>query len=216
MQPAEWLQAIPAPGILQRYRDNLIHRRRYRIELTLTSYKLAIEDLVQECALIYAQVLPSQAFSLPVTIKDAIGRRYTIELSQHGFAIQKRAQLVIPSFDRWIKDGNLPQAKQAIDSLVALIAQRSSKGVQDSDPDLHKNAGLIGSSAVCIDIGSFYANPSISSPTEMKCDMKKIFHRFSEWLLKRSPELHHHLQSRLDSPEELYWSPPEELPSLSE
>jgi hypothetical protein len=209
MQPAEWLQAIPAPGVLQRYRDNLIHRRKYRIELTLTSYKLAAEKLLKECGLVYAQVLPSLEFSLPVTIVDAVGRRYSIDLSQHGFAIQKRAELVIPSFERWIKEGDIQQAKNAIDSLVALIAARSIKGVQDSDPDLHKNAGLIGTKAVLIDIGSFYANPSITAPAEMQRDMKKVFNNFSEWLSRRSPTLADYLTSRLETPEELRWSPSE-------
>ncbi len=209
MQPAEWLQTIPAPGVLQRYRDNLIRRRKYRIELTLTSYKLATEKLLQECGLVYAQVLPSPEFSLPVTIVDAVGRRYSIDLSQHGFAIQKRAELVIPSFERWIKDGDFQQAKSAIDSLVALITARSIKGVQDSDPDLHKNAGLIGTKAVLIDIGSFYANPSIADPTEMQRDMKKVFNNFYEWLSKRSPSLADYLKAKLESPEELCMSPAE-------
>lgn len=209
MQPADWLQQIPAPGILERYRDNLVRRRRYRIELTLTSYKLAAETLLQECGLVYAQVLPSADFSLPVTIIDAIGRRYSIDLSQHGFAIQKRAELVIPSFERWITEGDIQHAKCAIDSLVALIAARSVKGVQDSDPDLHKNAGLIGDTAVLIDIGSFYTNPAIATSAEMKRDLKKVFCHFSDWLAQRSPALRDYLQSRLDSPEELCWSPAE-------
>jgi hypothetical protein len=209
MQPAEWLLSFPAPGILQRYRDNLVYRRRARIELTLTSYKLASEYLINECGLVYAQVLPSSGFSLPVTIHDAIGRRYTLDLSQHGFAIQKRAELVLPSFDRWIKEKDLVHAKKAIDSLVALIALRSSKGIQDSDPDLHKNAGLIGTTAVLIDIGSFYSNPSITSSDEMSRDMKKVFNRFGEWLEKRSPELYNYLQTRLNDNKHARWTPPE-------
>ncbi len=201
MQPAEWLQNIPLPEALGRYRDDLVRRRRYRIERTLTSYKLAATTLLQECGLLYAQILPSKEFSLPVTIVDSLGRTYTIDLSQHGFALQKRAALVLPSFERWIAQGDIAQAKCAIDSLVALIAARSVKGIQDSDPDLHKNAGLIGHSAVLIDIGSFYRNPDISSPPEMQQDMRKVFNRFSEWLSARSPALHVHLQSQLEAPE---------------
>jgi hypothetical protein len=209
MQPAEWLHTMPLPGILKRYCDNLVRRRKYRIELTLTSYKLASDTLSQECGLLYAQILPSHDFTLPVTIIDSIGRHYTIDLSQHGFAIQKRADLVLPSFERWINNGKLDEAKLAIDSLVALIAKRSVKGIQDSDPDLHKNAGLIGNSAVLIDIGSFFANPSIACSSEMKSDMKKVFLHFSEWLSKRSCELHSHLLMRLESPEDVAWQAPE-------
>ncbi len=209
MRPADWLQDVPLPSFLQSYRDNLVRRRRYRIELTLTSYKLAAESLAQECALIYAQIRPNSSYSIPITIKDSAGRTYTIDLAQHGFALQRRANLVPPSFIRWIKDKDIASAKRAIDSLVALIAQRSSKGIQDSDPDLHKNAGLIGTSAIFIDIGSFYANPAIKNRAEMQRDLKKVFFHFSVWLSKRSPELRDYLQSRLNAPEELHWSPPE-------
>lgn len=209
MQPAEWLQSIPVPDFLKNYRDTLIQRRRYRITLTLTSYKLAAEQLLDECGLVYAQILPSDRFSLPVTIQDAIGRTYTLDLALHGFAIQKRAELVLPLFDAWIKSGNVAQAKQAIDSLVGLIVKRSSKGIQDSDPDLHKNAGFVGASAVLIDIGSFSSNPSITSIPEMRRDIKKVFHHFSDWLSIHSKELYDHLQTRLERPEELQWAPSE-------
>ena len=209
MQPADWLLKIPVPGAVGRYRDDLVRRRTYRIELTLNSYKIAAKTLLQECGLLYAQVLPSHEFNLPVTIIDAIGRRYTIDVSQYGFAIQKRAELVIPSFERWISQGDISSARQAIDSLVALIATRSSKGIQDTDPDLHKNAGLIGTTAVLIDIGSFFANPAIKQPSEMQRDMNKVFSRFSEWLSVHSPVLHSHLQHRLESLDDQPWKAPE-------
>lgn len=207
LQSADWLSSIPAFGIIRQYRDNLVHRRQYRIGLTLSSYKLAAEHLPDECALLYTQILPSSTYSLPITIRDAVGRTYTIDLAQHGFALQRRSQLVLPSFERWIKEGDLVQAKQAIDSLVALIARRSAKGIRDTDPDLHKNAGLLGKTAMFIDIGSFFATPSIAAPEEMKKDMKKVFSRFSEWLGKRSPELQNYLLAQLEDPLATEWAP---------
>jgi hypothetical protein len=201
MRPApSWFQEIPLPDSLAQYRDSLVARRDHRVSLALNSYKVAATTLRRECALIYAQILPSKQFSLPVTIRDGIGREYSIDLAAHGFALQQRADLVQISFRRWIAKNDMESAKKAIDSLVGVIVRRSKKEVQDSDPDLHKNAGLIGTKAVFIDIGSFHKNPKISSYDEMRSDMKKVFGKFSRWLSKESEELHAYLQERLESP----------------
>ena len=209
LQDANWLHFIPAFGVLRQYRDSLIERRNYRINLTLNSYKLAAERLPSECALVYAQILPSSSYSLPATIHDAVGRSYTIDLAHHGFALQRRGNLVIPCFEQWIRTHDLEKGKESIDSLVALIARRSSQGIQDTDPDLHKNAGLLNGKAIFIDIGSFYESAAISQTSEMKSHMKKVFSRFSSWLDRRSPELASHLAQRIENPESTRWTPPE-------
>jgi len=201
-----WLQALPLPDSLAQYRDSLVTRRDHRVSLALNSYKIAATALLRECALIYAQILPSNQFSLPVTIQDGIGREYSIDLATYGFAMQLRSDLVQPSFRKWIAKGDMESAKKAIDSLVGIVSRRSKKEVQDSDPDLHKNAGLIGTKAIFIDIGSFHKNPKISSHDEMRFDMQKVFSKFSRWLSEESVELHVYLQEQLETPWESKWS----------
>jgi hypothetical protein len=204
LKSVQWLEGLPCPQFCVKYRDSLVHRRKYRTNLTLTSYKLAAENLKDECALLYTQILPSGSYSVPVTIIDAIGRSYTIDLAQSSFAIQKRASLVLPSLEHWITSGDITSAKKALNSMVSLIKLRSSKDIQDTDPDLHKNAGLIGTTAIHIDIGSFHKNPSIRTEEAMKADMKKIFSRLLSWLEPRSSELHSYLKGlieTLDCPE---------------
>ena len=107
LKSAGWLRSFPAFGFLRQYRDSLIDRRKYRINLTLNSYKLAAEHLRNECALVYAQILPSSLYTLPATIQDSVGRTYTIDLAQHGFALQRRSDLVIPCFERWIQENDI-------------------------------------------------------------------------------------------------------------
>ena len=83
--------------------------------------------------------------------------------------------------------------------MIGLIKLRSSKEIQDTDPDLHKNAGLIGTTAIHIDIGGFHKNPSIHTQEAMKSDMKKIFDRLLSWLRPRSNELYIYLKERIDT-----------------
>ena len=197
MQPADWILSIPVPGCLSSYRDNLVKRRAFRISLTLQSYKIAAEQLPDECALVYTQILPTTTYSLPVTIVDAIGRTYTIDLAAHGYALQKALRLVPSSFDGWIKNNDMVHAKEAIDSLCTLMARRSAKGIQDLDPDLHKNAGLLGTKAAILDIGSFILNPKMATPEEAQRDIRKVFEHFSVWLQQKSPELASYLDEKI-------------------
>jgi len=207
MQPAApWFQAIPLPNSIREYRDSLVARREHRISLTLNSYKIAALSLRSECALAFAQIIPSKSYSLPVTIRDGIGREYAIDLADHGFALQRKADLIRSSFEKWIAKNDMDSAKAAIDSLVGIIAHRSRKEIQDSDPDLFKNAGLVGTTAIFIDIGGFHKNPKMTSQDEMKWDMDKVFRRFAVWLSENSEELHTYLQQRLESPWESSWS----------
>ncbi len=206
LQSVQWLEGLPCPEFCAKYRDSLVARRKYRTNLTLKSYKLAANSLKDECALIYTQILPSTTYSIPVTIVDAIGRTYQIDLAQSSFALQKKASLVLPSLEHWITCGDIASAKSALNSMVALIKLRSTKGIQDTDPDLHKNAGLIGTTAIHIDIGSFHENSSIRTEEAMKRDMAKIFNRLLIWVKPKSPELYAYLAKlieTLDCPE---WS----------
>jgi hypothetical protein len=206
LQSIQWLEKLPCPPFLAEYRKSLVNRRAYRTNLTLTSYKLAAEALKDECGLIYTQILPSDAYSLPVTIVDAIGRKYQIDLARSSFAMQKKASLVLPALEQWINSGDIASAKKALSSMVGLIKSRSLKNIQDTDPDLHKNAGLIGTTAIHIDIGSFHKNPSIHAEEAMKSDMKKTFNRLLVWLEPRSKELHTYLKGILETLDCPEWS----------
>jgi hypothetical protein len=208
MRELSWVHAIPLPQTIAQKRDFLLQRRAVRTNLSLNSYKIAQTSLKDECGLIFTQILPSSSYNLPVSLEDRVGREYTIDLSHYGFAIQHRLNLVLPSLRTWISENKIDEAKKALSSLVGLIVTRSKKGIQDSDPDLHKNAGLIGTTGVHIDIGSFSANPNISQIEKMRPDVQKTFRKLVLWLQDKSPELSLYLSELLKDPEEASWTAP--------
>lgn len=207
LQPADWLLSIPAPEILKPWRNRLVERRKYKLNLTVSSFAIARNLLKEECGILYAQVLPTKSYSLPAELIDSLGRVYEVDLADYGFAFQRKAKLIFPSLEEWISKGDIESAKKALSSLVGLMARRSSKGVQDSDPDLHKNAGLVGTTAIFIDIGSFHLNPAVKNTDEMKRDIDKISKRLESWLEKKSPELHEYLKELLNEPWNVTWTP---------
>jgi hypothetical protein len=215
LQSIAWIENLPCPNFCINYRNALINRRRFRTHLTLTSYKLAAYNLKDECGLLFTQILPSKTYSLPITLIDTLGRSYTIDLAQSSFALQKRADLVLPSLEKWISVGDLLSAKEALTSIISLIKARASKGIQDIDPDLHKNAGLIGTTAIHIDIGSFHQNPHIHETEPLKNDLKKIFARLLSWLEPRSKELATYVEESIESLDCPKWQAPKQDTSLS-
>ncbi len=211
LHPADWLYDVPTPSFLESWRNRLIERRRYKRNLTISSFVLAKTTLKKECGILYSQVLPESTYSIQATLIDAIGRTYKIDLAKYGFALQRKAQLVFPSLSSWIQSGDIESAKKALASLIGLMAARSKKGIQDSDPDLHKNAGLIGTDAIFIDIGSFHSNPKICERDEMKRDIQKISRGLLSWLENKNPELHAYLLTLLEAPWNVEWNPPKEM-----
>lgn len=203
--PADWLYEIPMPEMLLPWRNRLVERRAYKLQLTVSSFTIAGTILKNECAIIYSQVVPNNSYTLYTTIIDRIGREYRINLAEYGFAFQKKASLVFPSLAHWIETGDILSAKKALFSLIGLMAERSKKGIQDSDPDLHKNAGFIGTEALFIDIGSFHKNPKIREPNEMKRDLIKTSTQLLLWLEKKSPELYEYTNKLLENPSEISW-----------
>ena len=152
LKPIPWLEELPLVGFLDSYRNEQLQRRKTKVQATLKSYAIAHDLIPKECGLVFLQIVPSPHFHQDITFTDKIGRTNTLALENYGFMIQKKADLVFPTLERWIKEKKSIEAKQFLHSLIQLIVARSKKGVQDQDPDLHKNAGIIGHDAFVVGI----------------------------------------------------------------
>lgn len=198
LKPATWLENMPLKGSLEKWKNSTLEKRKKKIATALNSYKIAAQSLEKECGLIYLQILPSSSFHQHVRITDKLGRGHSIDLGQYGFILQRKAQLIYPTLGTWIKHNQIDDAKKALLSLVQLLVQRSLKGIQDSDPDLHKNAGFIGTDAVFIDVGGFQNNTAVHNPAVYKHDLYKITKNLRQWLKIQSPELNTYLEEQIE------------------
>ena len=197
LTPVNWLLKVPLPNSLADWRDQTTAKRQKKINDTLKSYRIAATTLRSECGLISMEILPTPQFHQQVKLIDKIGRSHIIDLGNYGFIIQDKADLIYPKLSEWIANDELAKAKKALRSVVSLIVQRSKKGIQDSDADLHKNAGLIGTKAIFIDIGSFHQNIAAKEKEVYIRDLQKITNKLDLWLQKMSPELAEHLQEQI-------------------
>ncbi|HXF28460.1 MAG TPA: hypothetical protein VN457_01300 [Chlamydiales bacterium] len=199
LKPVPWLENLNVPAFLDTYKRFHIKRRKQRAKLALESYKITHNLIPDECGCLFLQIVPSSYFHQPVTFTDKIGRTMTIDLAKHGFMVQKKADLLFPTIARLVQEKKMADAKTLIHSIVNLIVVRSKKGIQDQDPDLHKNCGCIGLEAQFIDVGSFHTNEKAKNPEVYVNDLKKISRRLRLFLEGVSPELVQALDQELQA-----------------
>jgi len=197
IRPVSWLKNIPLPPPIATIVKEQLDHRQSRCNLTLQSYKITHDLIPEECALVYLQISPTASFHQNVTITDRIGRTYTLDLANYGFMIQRRADLIYPAIESWIEKNKLDEAKKFIHSLITLLVKRNLKGVQDQDPDLHKNAGIVAGKPAFIDVGSFHMHEAAKRPRSYINDLKKVTFHLHEWLMAKSPELAQYLQGEI-------------------
>ena len=199
LQSVDWIKTLPLPKFLDRYRHEQVLRREKKQRTTVASYKIARDILPKECAIIYIQIVPTPHLDQMITFTDKIGRQHAINLGHYGFVVQKKARLVFPVFDELIRDGNEKEATSLINSIVEFMVCRSKKGIQDQDPDLHKNAGVIDGKVYCIDIGGFHENDRIKNKEVMKADIMRFTRRLYNHLKSQNSELSENLAQHLNS-----------------
>lgn len=182
MQEALWLHSVPTFGPLTSWKDLLIHKRTKRLQLSIKSYVLATSFLQRQCGILSYQLEPSSTHNLTVTLIDGIGRKHNVLLDRCGYVLQYKASLIFPTLSSWIDKNDFESAQKALRSLVSSISERSQMGIQDVDPDLHKNAGFLGTEALFIDIGSFTQHEKPLSKETFAYDIRKISKELSLWL----------------------------------
>lgn len=150
-----------------------------------------------DTGLIYLCTQPNAHFNRTIKLVDGWGIPYRFNLSQTGFALQKKADLLFPYFEALLKRGQIKEAKHGIDSLLSLISRRCQKGIGDRDPNLGINFGFIEGQAIEFDLGSYYSDPSLNSRFKIARELYFTTLLLQDWLEKHSPELLNHLLKKI-------------------
>lgn len=163
--------------------------RSARLESFFSSLKIAHDHLHEETGLLFLQLNPGNHFEKPLTLIDPIGNAHTVDLNQVTFALQKRAELFVPTLKKQLLEGNIEEFKQSVCSLLDLIVERTSKQVADCDPILKRNMGLLNGKALQIDLGSFTLDPGLKDPLSKKRTLFFETRKMRQLIKKRAPEL---------------------------
>ncbi len=191
-----WIDRI-VPEKLRRYRLQLLQTRHERFRSIFSSCRLAYEKLREDTGMLYLHLNPTKDKYKPLTIVDRMGIRHQIDLDKTSFVLQKRARLMLRTIKRQMSCKDLEGAKQSIRSMMLHLVRRSKQGIRDTDNALKRNYGDIGDKPVCIDVGSFILDPSLSEPKACQKELFRKTRRLRKWLRYHYPELFPYYQEVL-------------------
>lgn len=193
-----WILAhLPLPAKYAKLREKQRINREKKLLRDFSSYKLAYEELREESGLVFIHLNKTENLNLRLTVVDKLHIEHSLNLDQLEFVIQDRATLAFAHFETLIKENQISEAKESIDSMLHLLVSRCQKGIYDEDPRLHRNLGFVGAKAILIDVGRLRPDTARTSHAVYVNDVQAITDELRVWLLKHSPELAGYLQERV-------------------
>ncbi len=198
LQPPFWVTHLKWPRFLQSYKESKILRKSEELHKDFASYKIAYDQLRKETGMLYLHLNKTDSLKQTLTFYDKIGIQHRVDLDQMEFLVQRRAELVYPALAKMVEMEGIEAAKDALSRLISLLCLRSTKGIDDKDPDLNTNFGFIGHTPLQIDIGRFrIENATVHEEKVDRNEIIRITDNLNQWLQIRYPELSRHLESAI-------------------
>lgn len=193
-----WMRALPYPTFLKDIQHQREVAKKAKLFQLFGSFKLAYENLKEESGLIFAHLNTSKEWNTKVTLKDALGKKYCIDIDKYHFVIQRKATLLYPYLTSLIEKGDKERMRPALTALVELLKTRCEKGIADTDPALEKNLGFLEDhTPVFIDTGSFYYDVKIQNLKIAYSEIVFCLQPLRDWLASKEETLAEHLEREL-------------------
>ena len=185
----ECLLSWPLPAFMRKAFQKRVDYAAKKWQRDLQSYELAYEELKNETGLLYIHLGITSHLNEPIVIVDKLGIAHTIDLDRTAFAIQKKAESILPYLEHQIQAERLDEAKTALMRTVGLVRARCKMGIFDEDPRLHKNLGFIEGQPVFIDLGRFKRDERMKKREVQQGDLLVCTARLRSWLAEHEPSL---------------------------
>jgi hypothetical protein len=171
--------------------------RHDKLPLFFSSCTLAYRQFKERTGLLALHLNKTTHLQKKVTLIDKLNIAHQIDLDRVDFALQKRAELPYQRFRRLKKEGNLEAAQHSLNSLFELIALRCQQGIQDRDPNIRRNCGFLGDTAIELDLGSYTYDPLLATPKATRDTLDLQTRKLKRWIRKSYPELLPYFEMRL-------------------
>lgn len=187
------------PQFFQQWRQNKQRERQERLHKLFTSYWLAKKELEQESGVFYVHLNPVRCINKPVKLYNKIGVEYQLDINQVPFALQKKAEMVLPTLEQLLDEGHELDVQKRLDQIIAIIVSRVHKGISDIDGSwiIRNNVGFLETTAIHVDIGTFARSTEGNSKDDLQRDLKRL-QPLLEWLHRKNPVLETYLQKKID------------------
>ncbi len=193
-----WHALIP-PYLFDRYKEKKQWKRQDKIQRDFWSYKYALEVIPEQTGVLFVHLNPTEHLQRRLTFTDRLHIAHTVSLDAFDFVLQRRAEMISPAMLRMIRAGEIQEAKELIDNLCHLVLFRCMQGLEDRDPEVRTNCGLLGKEVIKIDVGRFSLNPALRSPERYQAELSKVIRPLQKWLRPESEELANYCEQAIRS-----------------
>lgn len=156
-----------------------------KIRIYPESYPLALQHLKEETGLLVVHLGRSDRIFPTVELTDKAGRRFSVDLNQVPFVLQKKGK---SSFYRALQTTHSnEELQQLIDSYLAFHTHRIAHCIADYDRDIKRNYCWDGTEIQYIDPARFFFEPRLKEEKRAQLEWWKATHRLRKWLVQHAP-----------------------------
>jgi hypothetical protein len=178
-------QLFTFPAFLHEILQKKREAKEQKLDSLYQSCKIAFEELHEESGILFLHLNPTKHLCKQVILHDKLKRVHRLNIDDYAFVIQKYGEQVYPYLTRLLERAKKKEAKEALESLVAILSSRLEKGITDHDAVIPKNAGFLRNQAFFLDIGEF-EKKSCENPY---LEIQKATDGLRRWLNEQDPEL---------------------------
>jgi hypothetical protein len=186
-----WMR-LPLPWPLTRYRLKKRVSREEKRTRDFLSTANAYKSLKEESGLIFVHLNKTDDLRQTLILIDKLGISHRINLDDFDFVLQKKAVMAYTHIDHLMREKKIPDAEEALSSLIHLLAEECRLKMIDRHPNIRKNFGFIDNKAVQIDSGRF-------KEIIEREGIEQTHSEISSWLKANHPSLVEHFESEYHS-----------------
>lgn len=193
LKPKLWVHFLRFPNFLDLYRKEEILHRRQKCEKTVKACFVAFERMQKRLGLLGLYFKKPTSHKLKV--RDKIGRKYQIDLSNTYYVIQKKADAFLAEALNNATSQN--DVEKIVDLFLEGITYRCQKQISNTDPNVFSNFALLEDHVVEVDFGDFFDNGSLIPPPLFNHEISRYAKSFRKWANKNMPEILLYFDERL-------------------
>jgi hypothetical protein len=196
--PKMWLNYVPIPRLLDRYRFEKIDKRIERLNNLFGSYRMAFDHYREEAGLVFLHLNKTSHFHKKILLSDSVGKKYQLDLDSMEFVVQSKATLVYEHLAKLLQNQDVDGAKEAIRSVLELVATRCKKGFADKDGGISNNYGFSNGKPVHIDVGGLFKEEKLKESFYYLQEVVRVSQKIESWVEMSYPEFLFKIETELN------------------
>lgn len=152
----------------------LVARRLKNLRWIFNGYKTAYQEFKEDSGLIFVHLNKTDHLKQSLTIVDAEGKEYLVDLDKTEFIVQEKVELIFDRLKRLLDEGATQAAEESIAAVLDLVKRRVEKGYADRDSAVSNNYGFVGNRPVHLDSGRLFKG-------EIKGQVERTQGRIERW-----------------------------------